>query len=144
METQPGLGGVVPYLHYEDAGVMLEWYSRVFGFIERARWTNDAGAITNAEMQVGPTELWLDGRGPGYWQKQGGRPHQWIGVWVDDVDAMYERVRAAGVAADPPVDRAFGVRILTVLDPEGYQWGFMRRIAPVTPSATASSAGRNA
>jgi hypothetical protein len=46
-----------------------------------------------------------------------------------DVDAMYERVKAAGVAVDPPEDQRFGVRMLTVTDPEGYRWGFMRRLA---------------
>jgi uncharacterized glyoxalase superfamily protein PhnB len=49
------------------------------------------------------------------------RAEQWIGVWVDDVDAMYERVTAAGVAVDPPEDKPYGVRILTVTDPEGYR-----------------------
>lgn len=141
MEAQTGFGGVVPYLHYEDAGVLLEWYGRVFGWVERARWTNRQGAVTNAEVQVGPTELWLDGSGPGYWEKQGGRPRQSIGVWVDDVDAVYERVRAAGVAVDPPVDREFGVRILTVPDPEGYQWGFMRRIAPMSAAESSARSG---
>ena len=68
-------------------------------------------------------ELWLDGSGTE------GRPKPvWIGIWVDDVDAMYAQVRAAGVEVDAPVDRDFGVHMLTVEDPEGYQWGFMRRI----------------
>ena len=46
-------------------------------------------------------------------------------VWVDDFDAMYQRVLAAGVSAEPPEDRPFGARMLQVKDAEGYTWGFM-------------------
>ncbi len=117
------LEGIVPYLFYDNAAATMAWYERVFGFTEISRWTNDDGVIQNAEMSVGDTELWLDGGGTA------GRPKPvWIGIWVDDVDAMYQQVKAAGVEAEPPVDRDFGVRMLTVEDPEGYQWGFMRRI----------------
>jgi len=123
-ETMPTktitFGGLVPYLYYEDAAAMLDWYARVFGWVERGRWEAD-GKVHNAEMQVGDGELWLDGGGPAPT-----RP-TWVGVWVDDLDAMYERVRAAGVEADPPETKPYGVRMLTVSDPAGYDWGFMTR-----------------
>ena len=54
----------------------------------------------------------------------------WIGIWVDDVDAIYQQVQDAGVACDAPVDREFGVRMLTVPDGMGYLWGFIRRTSP--------------
>jgi uncharacterized glyoxalase superfamily protein PhnB len=120
--------GLVPYLFYQDAGAMLDWYARVFGWVELARWPGPDGRVRNAEMRVGDTELWLDGGGPSRQDRDGRRAEQWVGVWVDDVDAVYERVRAAGVAAQPPEDKRFGVRMLTVTDPEGYRWGFMRRL----------------
>ena len=84
-------------------------------------------------MIVGDTELWLDGGGNRFFDAKGDPSRPWIGVWVDDVDAMHRKVSAAGVAAEPPVDRPWGVRILTVVDPEGYQWGFMRRIDAEPP-----------
>jgi hypothetical protein len=40
-----------------------------------------------------------------------------------------EQVRAAGVEVEPPEDKPYRVRMLTVTDPVGYQWGFMRRTA---------------
>ena len=52
----------------------------------------------------------------------------WIGVWVDDVDAMYERVKAAGVESEPPEDKDYDVRSYSVKDPEGVNWGFMKRL----------------
>lgn len=76
---------------------------------------------------VGNTELWLDGGGRRHLEHDG-EPHAvWVGVWVDDVDAMHRRVSAEGVVVDPPEDKPYGVRMLTVTDPTGYQWGFMRR-----------------
>ena len=116
--------GIVPYLFYDDAEAAMAWYSRVFGFEETGRWTDDEGQVQNAEMRVGNTELWLDGSGRR--QDDDERP-VWVGVWVDDVDAVYERVTAAGVSCEPPVDREFGVRMLNVPDDMGHLWGFIRR-----------------
>jgi len=48
---------------------------------------------------------------------------------VDDSDAMYEQVKAAGIEPNPPEDKPFGVRSFSVRDPEGYSWGFMRRLS---------------
>jgi uncharacterized glyoxalase superfamily protein PhnB len=117
------LGNLVPYLFYDDIEAMLDWYARVFGFVERSRWQED-GRIHNAEMLVGDTELWLDGATG----RDRAMPGQWVGVWVDDPDAMAERVAAQGVEIDSLEDKPYGVRMLTVKDPEGHSWGFMRRI----------------
>ena len=86
------------------------------------------GRILNAEMQVGDTELWLDAGPPRFFDADGKPARPWIGVWVDDVDAMHRRVTDAGVEADAPEDKPYGVRMLNVTDPEGNSWGFMRRI----------------
>ena len=109
-------GGLVPYLFYDDAAAMLEWYQRVFGFVEKARWSGVDGRVENAEMLVGDSELWLDGGGARHFDKDGNRADAWIGVWVDDPGAMHQRVVAAGVEANPPEDKPYRVRMLTVSD----------------------------
>ena len=126
--TTVAFKGVTPYLYYEDAGAMLDWLSRVFGFQERSRFVDNDGVVRQAEMLVGDNELWFSGQGPGYWEGKGRRPDQLTIVWVDDVDAHYERARAAGVEAEPPKDQTYDVRSYHVTDPEGYQWGFMNRL----------------
>src|SRR5262245_33348357 len=130
-------GGFTPYLHYDDIVSMIEWLTRVFGFTEKGRWTNDTGAVTNAEVCAGSAELWLDGD-PGWWKERGRRPEEWIGVWVDDVDAMHARITSAGIQASPPEAKFYGVRVLQVADPEGYVWGFMQR-APYVARAPGQS-----
>ena len=119
--------GIVPYLFYDDADAAMDWYVRVFGFEDLGRWRDDAGKTQNGELRVGTTELWVDGSGK---RKDDDERPVWIGVWVDDVDAVYERVQAAGVACEPPVTREFGVQMLNVEDGMGYLWGFIRRTEP--------------
>ncbi len=120
--------GFVPYLFYDDAQAALDWYTRVFGFEEVGRWLGADGRVQNAEMRVGNTELWLDGGGKLLIRTDGESKTIWIGVWVDDVEAVFRAVTAAGAEADPPVIRDFGVEMLNVDDPFGYSWGFMRRV----------------
>lgn len=92
-------------------------------------------------MLVGDTELWFGGRRPGYWEELGKRWDQCIMVRVDDVDAMYERVKAAGVEAAPPKDETYDVLSLPVEDPEGYHWSFIRRLGTGYIQTTPVEAG---
>jgi len=136
--TPPALGNLVPYLYYADIEAMIDWYGRVFGFVEKGRWRGPDGAIKNADMRVGDTELWMDGDpSPAIHDLTNpeGKPRPlWIGVWLDDpasVDALHDHVVSQGVEPlDRPHDRPFGVRMFDVKDPEGYTWGFMCRIPP--------------
>jgi len=117
--------GIVPYLFYSDAEGMIEWYTTVFGFKEHSRYTDEAGRITNAEMIVGDTELWMDGNPPAGWSPES---IPWMGVWVDSLDQMHDRIRTHGVPIDLPQDKPYGVRMTgTVRDPAGYSWAFMHR-----------------
>ena len=118
--------GFTPLLHYDDAVAMIDWLVRVFGFVEKGRWLDEQGKIRTAELYVGSGELWLDGD-PEWWKRKGHRPDEWLGVWVDDVDALFERIQAAGVSAAAPEDKYYAVRVLEVRDPEGYIWGFLQR-----------------
>ena len=117
--------GIVPYLFYDDVEAAMAWYGRVFDFREIGRWPDATGKIQNAEMRVGSTELWLDGGGRR--SAEDGRP-VWIGIWVDDVDSVYQHIIGHGVECEAPIDREFGVRMLNVEDGMGHLWGFMRRI----------------
>lgn len=118
--------GITPYVYYEDAAASLDWLARVFGFEEESRYVDDGGRVREAEMHIGDEKLWLSGCDPGYWDEKGRGPEQLILIWVDDVEAQYERVRAAGVDAEPPEDKPYGVRMFGVTDPDGYEWGFMQ------------------
>ena len=55
-------------------------------------------------------------------------------VYVDDVDAQYERVRAAvgeSVELTTPQDQPYGARLFTVQDVGGNSWTFWQHISDV-------------
>ncbi|SON61380.1 hypothetical protein MSIMFI_02886 [Mycobacterium simulans] len=57
-----------------------------------------------------------------------------IKVRVDDVNAQFERARAAGaIVLEPPVDREYGERECTVQDLAGHQWQFSETLRDVSP-----------
>jgi len=120
---------IAPMLNYEDAGAMLDWLVRVFGFEERARYVDRNGVVRQAELYVGAgQEVWVNGRDPGYWAKLGRGPDGGVVVFVDDPDAHHAHTLAAGVDAPVPRDMDWGARTYYLKDPQGYGWSFLRRL----------------
>lgn len=121
-DTTPAvtLRGVSPYLFYADAGAGLDWLSRVFGFVEEARYVDADGVVRESEIRAGDTTIQLCGHEPG----QGHGEGLLLIVHVDDVDAQHARVVAAGVDAPEPEQKTYGVRTFSVTDPWGYTWDF--------------------
>jgi uncharacterized glyoxalase superfamily protein PhnB len=113
--------GVSPYLRYDDADAALDWMERVLGFTGAVRWRDDSGRTFEADIYAGPAKLGVSGSGG---ISDDGKNAILI-VHVDDVDAHFERVRAAAdTEVDPPTDQPYGPRTFTITDPWGYQWNF--------------------
>ena len=134
---------VVPFLGYEDAAAAIEWLERAFGFRENreARYEED-GTIGHAELE-------LEGGGTIYLSTPAGYAsprtlraeseaarrsydNPWVidghFVEVDDVEAHYERARAAGATIlREPEEPGIGFRIYSAEDPEGHRWMFGQR-----------------
>ena len=119
--------GAIPYVYCADVGLIADWCVEVLGFTERGRWFNDEGVATNVELIAGRSEIWLDGPVPD-WKDRAGGLATWIGLLVEDIATVATEIRARGHQPPSPVDRQFGVRMLTVEDPEGHQWGFVQRL----------------
>ena len=55
-------------------------------------------------------------------------------VYVDDVDARYERAKQAGATiVRGPEDQFYGARNYAVEDPEGHEWYFGTHVRDVSP-----------
>ena len=126
---------IYPYLLYHSCEEALDWLSRAFGFEEDLRYTGEAGYVNHAEMHLGDAHIYLGNPGEGYRnpKEQGGET---IGlyVYVDDVDAHFERANAAGAEiTEGLVDQEYGDRRYTVLDLEGHKWFFATRVKEVAP-----------
>lgn len=127
---------IAPYLLYEDASAALEWLSRAFGFRERLRFADESGTITHAEMELNGGAIMLGHSGPDYRSpRRLGKVTQLVHVYVDDVDAHFERARDAGAEiVSEPKDQAYGDRRYDAKDPEGHLWSFAQRVRDVPPA----------
>ena len=126
---------ITPYLLYEDVAGALDFLARAFGFEEQLRYTGPEGYVNHAEMRIGDGVIYLgdpgdDYRNPAYL----GVRTQMVCVSVDDVDAVYERAKAAGAEiTDEPADQAYGERRFMARDPEGHAWSISQTIREVAP-----------
>ena len=124
--------GISPYLRYDDADTALDWMERVLGFTGTVRWRDDTGSTYEADINAGSTTIGVS-NSPG--TTDNGKNALLI-VHVDEVDAHYERVRAAADSdVDPPQDQPYGPRTFTITDPWGTSGvsGKVRRSHPSRP-----------
>jgi PhnB protein len=122
---------VTPYLLYEDGAAAIAFLTRAFGFREVDRATGGAGGL-HAELEVaaGGGRIYLGQPPAGFHNpaKVGRTSH--VYVLVDDVDAHYQRARAAGAAIiEELTDLPFGHRRYGCADPQGHEWYFAQPIA---------------
>jgi PhnB protein len=130
---------VVPMLSYEDVGKASEWLAKAFGFQVVDRY-EDEGRVTHAGLSHDGTRFEIGWPGPAYESPKHHAENceaarEWLQVpWivdgvlvtVDDVDAHFERARAAGAGIlREPEDQPFG-RLYSTEDLEGHRWMFMK------------------
>jgi uncharacterized glyoxalase superfamily protein PhnB len=115
---------VVPSIPYADVPRAVEWLERVFGFRERrsARLAWPGGGMAWVEAGSGlihvciPDETW--GRAPAT-----GESSALTKVYVEDVDAHFDRARSQGARiVSEPQDGFWGGRTYRALDHAGHRW----------------------
>jgi len=126
---------VTPYLLYEDVPGALDWLSKAFGFTERLRFTGADGTVNHAEMQLGDGVIMMGDAGDAYRNpKRVGAVTVQIHVYVDDVDAHFERAKAAGAEIRRELrDEEYGDRRYDAYDLEGHLWSFAEHVKDVQP-----------
>lgn len=131
----PGFPRVTPYLLYEDANAALDWLARAFGFRVRERIADAGGKVTHAEIELDGGVVMLGCPGPDYrGPKRHGHVHAYVYAYVDDVNAHFERAKAADAKIlTVPEDQYYGDRRYSAEDPEGHQWFFAQHVRDVSP-----------
>ena len=132
-----GYPQITPYLLVDDAAAAIEFYASVFGATERLRMPAPGGKIGHAELQLGDSLLMVADEFP----ETGGRSPRTVGgspvivsVYVEDVDAVFERAVQAGATALRPVeDQFYGDRTAQLEDPFGHQWSVATHVEDVPP-----------
>jgi len=121
-----GYTGATPYLIIRDAERALAFYQEVFGAKPVLHLKYPDGKVAHAEIAIGDGHVMLSEempeqgfRGP---LSFGGTPVSLL-VYVEDVDAVFEKAIAAGAETRHPVaDQFYGDRSGTIVDPFGHVW----------------------
>jgi PhnB protein len=143
-----GYPQVTPYLIVDGAAAAIDLYREVFGATERSRLPGPDGRIGHAELQLGDSLIMLADehpelgiRGP---RTIGGTPVT-ISVYVEDVDAVFDRALKAGATALRPVRREFyGDRTGQFEDPFGHRWSVATHVEDVPSEEMARRAAEAA
>ncbi|HET6663847.1 MAG TPA: VOC family protein [Acidimicrobiales bacterium] len=132
-----GYPRVSPYLVVDGAQKAIEFYTTVLGATERMRMPGPDGRIGHAELQVGDSVIMLADEFPDMGAKgpsaYGGSPVS-ISVYVEDVDATFDKATGAGATVVRPLENQFyGDRSATFDDPFGHRWTIATHVEDVSP-----------
>jgi uncharacterized glyoxalase superfamily protein PhnB len=108
----------------------VAWYRDVLGFKVDSIRERD-GKPAAAGVQSGAAKIFLNqddgGRG---WERVKGEGFAITFDTAQDVDAIANRIKSTGwTLAMEPTDMPWGVRMLRVLDPDGYRIGIWRPLS---------------
>ncbi len=126
---------VIPSLAVDGGAAAIDFYCGVFGATVRLRIDAPGGRIGHAELQLGDSVLMLADEMPdmGFLgpKSVGGTPVT-ISVYVEDVDATFDRAIKAGSTERRPVeDQFYGDRAGQFEDPFGHRWNVATHIEDV-------------
>ncbi|HEX2272551.1 MAG TPA: VOC family protein [Acidimicrobiales bacterium] len=128
---------VSPYLCVDGAEAAIQFYGHVFGATERMRMPAPGGKVGHAELQIGDSLVMLADEFPEMGQVSpktvGGSPVI-VTVYVEDVDATFQRAQEAGAkVVRPPEDQFYGDRAAQFEDPFGHRWSIATHVEDVPP-----------
>ncbi|MHB8611535.1 MAG: VOC family protein [Candidatus Dormibacteraceae bacterium] len=134
---------VIPMIAYEDGPAAMDWLAKAFGFVEIERRVEPGGRLSHGEMAAGDARSGLIMLATPSLHYQSPRRHRemcaaaarWsetphiidgVLVYVDDVDAHFERARAAGATILSAVEYGGPGKRYRAEDLEGHRWMFMQ------------------
>ncbi len=117
---------ITPYLNIKGAKAAIEFYSQVFGAKETGRLSAPDGAVMHCELQIGDSKIMLAEESLEWGNISpttlGDSPVT-ITLYVDDVDATFQRALDAGATQIMPLkDEFYGLRVGVFYDPFGHKW----------------------
>jgi uncharacterized glyoxalase superfamily protein PhnB len=123
---------LLPHVTYQDLPAALAWLTKTFGFIEHYRYGDP---ISGAQVYLGTAYIMLTGpRTRTASPAQTGCCTQTLTVFVEDVDAHYERTKSAGAKIVEELhETVYGERQYAVEDLDGHRWLFSQHARDVSP-----------
>ncbi len=133
-----GMHSITAHLTVKGAAAAIEFYKKAFGAVELARMPMPDGKLGHAHLKIGDSHLLLNDEPnfPGSCkspQTLGGNSVA-LQLYVEDVDAVFNRAVAAGAQAFmPPADMFWGDRYGQLNDPFGQRWSIATHKEDVPP-----------
>jgi PhnB protein len=130
-----GYPRVIPSLVIDGASAAIEFYGAVLGTSVRMRMESPGGKVGHAELQLGDSVLMVSDEFPDMGfvgpKTVGGTPVT-ISVYIEDVDAAFQRALDAGATELRPVENQFyGDRSGQFEDPFGHRWNVATHVEDV-------------
>ena len=125
---------LLPHIFYRDVSEAIAWLTRVFGFSEHYRY-GPPDAPQGAQMHLGNAWIMLsavrEGRST---PAQLGYETQSLTIFLEGVEAHYERARSAGASIFEDLQETiYGELQYGALDLDGHRWLFSRHARDVRP-----------
>lgn len=124
---------MLAHITYQNVSDAIAWLTKTFGFIEHYRYGEP---VSGAQMHLGAAWIMLRSARPGEASPmQVGHSTQSLTVFVEDVDAHYQKTKSAGAKIVEELHETFyGERQYGVVDLEDHHWLFSRHARDVSPA----------
>ncbi len=133
----------VPMLSYENGIVAIDWLQMVFQFEIGVMMVDDDGRLSHGELSIGDQRIMLassspDYRNPNHMRAEYQAADKWLQlpyifngilVYVDDLDATFERALEVGAEILSPIEDGFPGRRFRLADLEGHRWFVFQNVA---------------
>jgi uncharacterized glyoxalase superfamily protein PhnB len=120
---------IVPYFVIEGASDLIDFLKATFRATELARFPRPDGTLMHAAVQIGDSIVEMGDSSPQFKSLEFG-----IHVYLEDVDAAYDRALAAGATSlYAPTDQFYGDREASVKDRFGNHWYIATHLEPGQP-----------
>ena len=123
---------LTPFLTVRDAVRAIEFYKQAFGAQERGIMKGPDGKVMHAELKIGDSIIMLSDEFPDYGALSplsNGGAGMGLHIYVDGVDAAFDRAVKAGAQVEMPVtDQFWGDRYGKLKDPFGHKWSIATHI----------------
>ena len=135
-----GFQTVNAHIVLDECAKAIEFYKKAFGARAGLVMPGPGGKIVHAEVQIGASRLMMSDEMPpmglpGVYKspKTAGLNTAALFLYVDDVDAWFDRAVKAGCTVRSPLtDMFWGDRFGQVIDPFGHTWGMATHFEDVS------------
>jgi uncharacterized glyoxalase superfamily protein PhnB len=123
---------VLPHVMYQDLAEAIAWLGKAFGFREHYRYGEP---LSGAQVHLGNACIMLNQQREGRASPaQLGYGTQNLTVFVEDVEAHFQRARAAGAKIlEQPHETVYGEFQYAAEDLDGHHWLFSRHAKDLSP-----------